>query len=354
MEREQRKLTAIVAADIVEFSRLVSRDEEGTLRAYRAHRAELVEPAIRDHGGRIANTAGDSLLLEFPSIVDAVRCAVEIQKGMAARNADVEPDRAIRFRIGINLGDVIEEKGDLLGDGVNIAARIEALTEPGGVRISGSARDQIAGKLAIELEDLGPVSVKNIPQPVNVHRVAGLGEPSVPGPPVRHRSTLGWLVAAMACFLVIGGAAIWFGVPNVGGFSLVGMENASRAVAVLPFENHSPEDDQTNFADDIVEDIEVRLTRLDGITIVPRTASLAFHSDDQDPRAIGEDLSVGYILTGSVHRVGAVVRVTAHLVETKTGNQVWAEQYDRELDKVFAVQDEIADKIVAALADRLP
>ncbi len=320
MQRETRKLAAIVAADIAGYSRLIELDEEGTLRALRAHRQELIDQLIVDQGGRIVNTAGDSLILEFPSVVDAIRCAIAFQQGMAARNADVPAERRIRFRIGVHVGDVVAEGNDLLGDGVNIAARIEGLADVGGVAISDDAHRQVRDRLPIAWGDSGEHTVKNIARPIRIWRWSS----QAPDPAGDGSST----DAPLA-------------LPD------------KPSIAVLAFENMSGDPDQEYFSDGIAEDIITSLSRNRGFFVIARNSSFGYKGHAVDVTRVSRELGVRYILEGSVRKVGNRVRITAQLIDAAHGTHIWAEKYDRELTDVFAVQDEITRNIVATVAPEL-
>ena len=313
----ERRLAAILAADVVAYSRLMGADEAGTLTALKAHRAALIDPRIADHNGRMVKLMGDGALVEFASVVDAVTCAVAIQRGMAERNAEAADARRIDFRIGINIGDVIVEGDDIYGDGVNIAARLEGLAEPGGICVSGDVFRQVKGKLDLPFEDLGEQEVKNIAEPVRTYRIA----------------------------LAEGGAAA---------------ETAESpdlpdkpSIAVLPFDNMSGDANQAYFADGITEDIITELARFRQLFVVARNSSFTFKGRSVKVQDVGRDLGVRYVVEGSVRKAGNRVRVTAQLVDAQTGNHLWAERYDRELEDIFAVQDEITRNVVALLPGRL-
>lgn len=291
-ERSNRRLAAIVAADVAGYSRLVGLDEEGTLQSLHAHREELLDPLIAEHGGRIANTAGDSLLLEFPSAVDAVRCAVAVQAGMAGRNADVEETRRVEFRIGINVGDVIAQGDDLLGDGVNVAARLEGLADPGGICISRTARDQVRDRMEIALHDMGEVEVKNIARPVRVFRVVA-GEKETAAP-------------------TAGPAAPTPPLPD------------KPSIAVLPFENMSGDPDQEYFADGMTEDLITDISKLSGLLVIGRNSSFVYKGKSVVLRQVGRELGVRYVLEGSVRKAGNRVRINAQLIDAESGHHVWA------------------------------
>jgi adenylate cyclase len=305
--RVQRRLTAILAADIAGYSRLMGSDEEGTLAGLKGCR-ELIDVKSREHGGRIVNAAGDSVLIEFASAVDAVRCAIEIQKRLAERNADIPEDRRIEFRIGINVGDVIfDDQGDIYGDGVNIAARLEALARPGAICISDEAYRQVKGKLTIQVTDMGEHQLKNIAQPVRAHSV--------------------WLDDAPPLAL-----------PD------------KPSIAVLPFDNLSGDPKQEYFADGVSEDIITELSRFSHLFVIARNSSFKYKGRTVDLRQVGRELGVRYALEGSIRRGGDRVRISAQLVDSGTGTHRWAERYDCELKDVFTIQDEVVRTIAAVLA----
>ncbi len=344
-----RRLAAIVAADVAGYSRLVGVDEEGTIHAPRSRREAIIEPRLADHGGRIANTAGDSFLIEFPSAVEAVRCVMEIQAEFATANSGLPEDRQLWLRVGVNVGDIVAQGDDMLGDGVNVAARLEGIADPGGICISRSARDQVRDRLDIWLEDMGEVSVKNIARPVRAFRIAGTGRvprtSRVPGKAGRLA-----VVLAVVCAVIGGGGYWWY---QTGDMFDRGAQSGdvSRSVAVLPLVNLSPDRTQTYFADGISEDISVGLAKVAGLNVTPRSATLRFRG--QDPAVIGKALGVGYILDGTLRRAENRIRITAKLLNARTGKQIWAERFDREARDVFAIQDEIAGRVIAALSRRL-
>ncbi len=316
----QRRLAAIVAADIVEFSRLIGRDEEGTLKAFRLSQAELIDPLIAEHNGRIANTAGDSFLLEFPSVVDAVRCSIAVQEGMAARNLDIPPDRHISFRVGINVGDVIANGEDLLGDGVNIAARLEALCEPGGITLSDDAYRQVRDRLKLSWEDGGEQELKNIARPVNVWHWSGTAETK----------------------------AVDSGAENE---ALPLPEKPS--IAVLPFDNMSGDPAEEYFSDGITEDLTTALSRFDGLFVIARNSAFTYKGQAVDVQRVGRELGVRYVLEGSVRRAGDRVRVNAQLIDVDANRHVWAERFDRQMDDVFELQDDIVASIAATVGPEI-
>jgi adenylate cyclase len=312
----ERRLAAILAADVAGYSRLMGLDDEGTLVALKSHLAELVEPAIATHRGRVVKTTGDGLLAEFASVVDAMRAAVAIQSGMAARNADEDHEDRIRFRIGVNLGDVLADGGDIYGDGVNVAARLEALAEPGGICLSGAVHDQVQGRIDAIFEDWGRREVKNIATPVQVYRVV-----FEPGDAA--------IVAAPAT------------PPD------------RPSVAVLPFANLSGDPEQEYFSDGITEDLITDLSKISGLFVIARNSVFAYKGRAVKVPDVCRELGVRHVLEGSVRKAGSRVRVTAQLIDGSTGGHIWAERYDRELADVFAVQDDLTREIVDALKVRL-
>ncbi|MEE8043432.1 MAG: adenylate/guanylate cyclase domain-containing protein [Pseudomonadales bacterium] len=317
-KRVQRRLAAILAADVAGYSRLMGEDEEGTLATLTAHLKELIEPCIAEHRGRVVKTTGDGLLAEFASVVDAVRCAAAFQEGMAERNADAPEDRRMEFRVGVNLGDVIVQDDDVFGDGVNVAARMEGLAEPGGICVSGTVFDQIKGKLDLELDDLGPQMVKNIAEAVRIFRVRIEGvNPAAD-------------VVSKALPL-----------PD------------KPSIAVLPFENMSGDPEQEYFADGLTEDTITTLSQVSSLFVVARNSSFAFKGKNPDVRDAGRQLGVRYVLEGSVRRSGDRLRVTAQLIDATDGAHVWAERYDRQIHDIFDIQDELTKEIVTALRIKL-
>jgi TolB-like protein/class 3 adenylate cyclase/Flp pilus assembly protein TadD len=310
-EHVKRRLVAILAADVVGYSRLMERDESDTLAMLKARRKEVLEPLVARYQGRIFKFTGDGVLVEFTSAVNAVQCAIELQQGMAAANADLPDARQMVLRIGINLGDVMVEGSDLYGDGVNIAARLEGIAESGGVLISGTAFDHVKNKAKVSFEDLGMQNVKNIAEPVRVYRVTGMPRTAVPA----------------------SSKAI----------------TDKPSIAVLPFLNMSSEAEHEYFADGITEDIITELCRFRSLCVIARNSSFAYKNRSLNARDIGRDLGVEYLLEGSVRRVGTQVRVTAQLVEAATGKHLWAERYDRRVEDIFSVQDEIMRTIVSNL-----
>ena len=319
-DQVDRRLAAIFAGDIAGYSRLMGADEEGTLRQLKAHRKELVDPKITEHRGRIVKTTGDGLLVEFVSVVDAVRCAVDIQRGMAERNAGIPPDERIEFRIGINVGDIIFDGDDIFGDGVNVAARLEALADPGGIMVSGVVHDQVRDKLSFGFEDLGEQAVKNIVRPVGVHRVQ-FAEQVAPG-----KSAAGKIERTAS---------------------------DRPSLAVLPFVNMSGDAEQEYFADGITEDIITALSKLRWFFVIARNSSFIYKGKAVDVKRVARELGVRYVLEGSVRKSGNRVRITAQLIDAATGNHIWAERYDGELTDIFDLQDQVTTRVVGAIAPKL-
>ena len=339
----ERRLAAILVADVVGYSRLSHLDEEGTRTRFLAHLQGIFVPKIAEHRGRLVKTMGDGLLVEFSSIVNALRCAVDVQQASAKTNAGIPPDQQLRFRVGINLGDVIAEGDDVHGDGVNIADRLQGLADPGGIVISGSAYEQVKNKLAIGLDSLGGQKVKNIDEPVRAYRVRVDG-----APPARRSAARGgmrrWAVAcaALAAALIAGG--FWWSGTGRNGPAL-----AAPAVAVLPFDNLSGDPANGRMADGITEDIITDLSRYRDFNVIARDSTAVYKGKPVDVRQIGKDLNVTHILEGSFQREGDKVRITAQLIDAATGAHVWSERYDRPAGEVFAIQSEVADRIANSL-----
>ncbi len=304
-----------MSADVAGYSRLMGEDEAGTLGRLKAHRAEFVDPTVEAHGGRIVKLMGDGALIEFASVVAAVDCAAEIQRGMFERNAGEPEAQRIAFRIGVNLGDVIVDGDDIYGDGVNVAARLQEIAEPGGVCISGDAYRQIKGKTDTRFEDLGKREVKNIAEPVRVYRLTTAAAAPASAEPLP--------------------------LPD------------KPSIAVLPFVNMSGDAEQEYFSDGITEDIITELTRFGELFVIARNSSFSYKGKSVKVQDIGRDLGVAYVVEGSVRKAGNRVRVTAQLIEAATGNHIWAERYDRDLEDIFEVQDEITRAIVSILPIRL-
>ena len=315
----ERRLSAIMAADVVGYSRLMGANEVGTLTALREHRAELIDPCIADHQGRIVKLTGDGMLVEFPSVVSAVDCAVDVQREMRSRNASIAEERRIEFRIGINLGDVIVEGDDIFGDGVNVASRIEGVAKPGGVAVSSSVRENVGNKLDLVFEDTGEQELKNIGFPVRVFNV------------------------------VLGAGAAK---PKAGAGSEIA-DADKPSIAVLPFNNMSDDPGQEFFSDGITEDIITDLSKVSGLFVVGRNTSFLYKGKPIQLQQVAAELGVKFILEGSVRKAGERVRVTGQLIDGTTGGHLWADRYDRDLTDIFAIQDEITQTIVDQLKIKL-
>jgi TolB-like protein/class 3 adenylate cyclase len=315
--RVERRLAAILAADVAGYSRLIGADEGGTLERLKALRRELLDPKIAEHKGRLVKTTGDGLLVEFGSVVDALRCAVEVQREMVGRNADVPPDSCIEFRIGINVGDIVVEDGDIFGDGVNVAARLEALAEPGGTCVSARVREDAAGKLDLVFEDIGEQQLKNIARPVRVYRVVTGARPAMtrPGadPPLPDKPS----------------------------------------IAVLPFANMSGDPEQEYFADGMVEEIITALSRIRWLFVIARNSSFTYKGQAVDVKQVGRELGVRYVLEGSVRKAGTQVRITGQLIDALTGMHLWADRFDGSLEDVFELQDRIAVSVAGVIEPAL-
>jgi class 3 adenylate cyclase len=344
-KRVQRRLVAILAADVVSYSRLMRADEAGTLARLKAHRKESIDPTFEAHDGRIVKTTGDGFLVEFASVVDAVECAIDIQREMAVRNASVPEEQRFVFRIGLNLGDVIIDGEDIYGDGVNIAARLEGLAEPGGICVSHPVYESVKDKLELGFENMGERLVKNIETPVQMYRVRLDGK-SVPTrrPPRARRM---WL--AGAALLVAGVAlfAVLRPTPDTDGI-------AAPIVAVLPFRAIGGGGDGAVLGEGLTEDLIATLSDQTGLRVISgRPAVAAAEQPQPDPREMGRQLRARYVLDGSVRAAGEQVRITALLVDAVTGYHLWGGRYDRALTDVFGLQDEVAGRIVATLAEKL-
>lgn len=329
----QRRLAAIVATDVVGWSRLMGDDEAGTLTAMKAHRQGLIDPKLGEFGGRIVKTTGDGMLVEFASAVDAVNCTGEIQAAMVERNIGVPESRRMQFRIGINLGEIIiDSDGDIFGDGVNIAARLEELAEPGTVNISEDVFRQVHGRLDASLEDLGAQELKNIKNPVRVYRV-GDAEVAVATPDVVAPEA----VTQQPESPKTAGASTAVG---TGGFE------ARPAIAVLPFNNMSRDEDQEFFADGIAEDLITALSLWRLFPVIARNSSFTYKGEKIDVKKVGRELGARYVVEGSVRKSGNRLRITAQLIDAESGAHVWAERFDRELEDIFDLQDKITESIV--------
>jgi len=315
LQPEQRRLAAILAADVAGYSRLMAADEVGTLACLNQLRAEVIEPKISQFGGRVVGSAGDSLLIEFTSAVNAVECAVQMQSALAAQNSKLPDDRRMEFRMGINLGDIIAEADTIFGDGVNIAARLEKLAEPGGVCIGRSVYDQIKGKLPLAYSDLGAQQVRNIPEPIHAYRV------QLSASIATSRQTLD--------------------LPD------------KPSIAVLPFENMSGDSEQEYFADGMVEDITTALSRMRWLFVIARNSSFTYKGQAIDVKRVGRELGVRYVLQGSVRKAGSRVRITGQLIDASTGAHLWADRFDGKLKDVFDLQDQVTTSVIGAIAPKL-
>jgi TolB-like protein/class 3 adenylate cyclase len=310
--RTERRLAAVLAADVAGYSRLMEADEEGTLVALKATRRELCDPKIVEHRGRIVKTTGDGLLVEFGSVVDAVRCAVDVQSAMAQRNEAVPAERRLEFRIGIHQGDIIVEDGDIFGEGVNLAARLEGLAEPGGICVSGRVRSDVVGKVDVAFEDFGERQVKNLTRPVHVWRIG----PQAPRPPA----------------LLL---------PD------------KPSLAVLPFQNMSGDPEQEYFADGIVEEITTAIARMPWLFVIARNSAFTYKGRAVDVKQVARELGVRYVLEGSVRKAGNRVRITGQLIDTATSAHIWADRFDGALDDIFELQDQVASSVAGAIEPKL-
>jgi len=349
-----RRLTTIVAVDVAGYSRLVATDEETAIAGLRAHRADFIDPKIVEYRGRIANTAGDSILIEFQSVVDALRCTIDLQRGMAERNAHLPADRRILFRAGINLGDVFEQDGDLLGDGVNIAARLEGIAEPGGICLSAAAYEQVRGRVDASFEDLGSKALKNIPTPVHAWRIR-MGEHTGASAP-RHSLRRPALAVLALILAAAAGIGFWRLQPWDGssGPTPGVITHADKpTIAVLPFVNMSNDAAQDYFSDGVTEDLITDLSRISGLFVIARNTVFTYKGRAVNVKQVSAELGVRYVLEGSVRRAGDRVRINAQLIDTRTGGHVWAERFDRQLGDIFALQDDVTQQIVSALALKL-
>ena len=357
----ERKLTTIVAADIAGFSRLASVNEEKTVSQLHAHRQELIDPAIENFRGRIANTSGDGLLIEFQSVVDALRWAVFVQQEMVKRNSSLSDDERLCFRIGINVGDVIVSGGDLLGDGVNVAARIEGLALPGGICLSGSARDQIEHLTDIVFADMGETQVKNIERPIRVYRVIdGETDRRNSSRSTISRRTAYVLSGALAIVVVLAVAA-FLGtelfdsvfLAERSEFDANSSGDPRPLMIVMPFTNVSGDPGQEYFVDGLTEDVTTALARVPGFLVIARNTAFTFKDNAVDVRELEKEFGVRYVLDGSARRSDERLRLNSQLIETATGTHVWAERFDRPMSDLFVVQDELVDRVVGTVAAEL-
>ena len=349
-----RRLAAILAADVVGYSRLMAADEAGTHARLKALQTDIIGPLVAELHGRIVKLMGDGALVEFPSVVEAVQCAVEVQRGVAEHQGKLPEDQRIAFRIGVNLGDVIIEGDDIHGDGVNVAARLEALADPGGILISRTVRDHVQDKLPYRFEDLGEQRVKNIPRPVHVFRVVADGATPVS----RRRTRLVdsrwlWAVAALV-LLLLGAGAAWHWLRPSDTSPAVGEAAQQTAldkyrIAVLPFVNMSADAENEYFSDGMTEELISKLSRLHDLTVIARTSIMQYKETGKSIAEIGRELQVGTILEGSVRKAGDRLRITAQLVDVASQGHLWSQDYDRTLDDVFAIQSDVAQHVAEAL-----
>ena len=360
---ETRKLAAILVADVVGYSRLTGADEDRILARLRALRSDLIDPTIAVHHGRVVKRTGDGIIIEFRSVVDAVRCAIELQTGMVERNAGLPLEKRIEFRVGVHLGDVVEESdGDLMGDGVNVAARLEGIAKPGGICLSEQAYWQVRSRLDLKVSDLGATQLKNIVEPVRIYSLE-VGQPAEAKPapaatiPVKPESATpaprpgGWLLrwpalAVLAALLLLGVAGGW---GMLGRRPVKPAEAAHLSIVVLPFTNLSGDPGQDYFADGVTENLTTDLSRLSGSFVIARNTAFTYKGKSVDAKEIGKELGVRYVLEGSVQRDQNQVRVNAQLIDAKSGGHIWAERFDKPLANLFSLQDEI----VASLASQL-
>jgi adenylate cyclase len=369
-----RRLSAILAADVVGYSRLMEADEERTLERLKAHRRQLVDPKIKQHHGRIVKTTGDGMLVEFPSVVDAVRCAVEMQRAMVDRNADIAEDKRITFRIGVNLGDVIADGGDIYGDGVNVAARLEALAAPGGICISGTVWDHVRDKLPYSFEDLGEQSVKNIARPVRVYAMDAKAVASLPlvaalleTSPGRSHSPKHFLIVASVIAAVALGTGVWWVWPH--GTSSTAPNQVSAAggpqsspapaiasaaaprlsIVVLPFTNLSNDPEQEYFVDGITDDLTTDLSQVPDSLVIARNTAFTYKGKAIDAKQVAHELSVRYVLEGSVRRMGDQVQANVQLIDGETGAHVWADRFETDRRNLGEAQSQITGRLAQAL-----
>jgi TolB-like protein/class 3 adenylate cyclase len=339
--RVERRLAAILAVDVAGYSRLMGEDEEGTLAALRVVRRELSDPKIAEHRGRIVKTTGDGLLAEFASVVDAVRCAVELQREMIARNAAAPAERRIEFRMGINLGDIIIEDGDIFGDGVNIAARLEALAEPGGICLSAAAHEQVRDRLDIAFDDLGEQQVKNIKRPVRVYRIPITLTLHTPSARASSPSRIAGEGEPRRASDAVGEGKQALALPD------------KPSLAVLPFENMTGDAAQEYFVDGMVEEITTAIARLPWLFVIARNSAFTYKGKSVDVKWVAQELGVRYVLEGSVRKAGNRVRIAGQLIDATTGNHLWADRFDGAIDDIFELQDQVASSVAGAIEPKL-
>jgi adenylate cyclase len=364
---ESRKIAAILVADVVGYSRLAGADEERTLARLRALRSDLIDPSIALHHGRIVKRTGDGSIIEFRSVVDAVRCAIEVQSGMVERNAGLPPEKRIEYRVGIHLGDVVEEAdGDLMGDGVNIAARLEGIAKPGAICLSEQAYWQVKSRLDLKVSDLGPTQLKNIAEPVRVYSLE-VGQPSeakpsppatpgaepqsAPSPPWTGRSALRWpALAAIAALVILAAAGGWYG---LGGRLTKPAQAEHLSIVVLPFANLSGDAAQDYFADGITENLTTELSRIRDSFVIARSTAFTYKGKAIDAKEIGKELGVRYVLEGSVQRDQNRVRINAQLIDAESGAHIWADRFEEDLADLFKLQDEVVVRLANSLGYEL-
>ncbi len=364
-ERVQRRLAAILAVDVVGYSRLMGEDEAGTLSGLKAQRDELIDPAIDEYRGRIVKLMGDGALVEFASAVDALECAVTIQRGMTGRNTEVPEARRIEFRVGVNLGDIIVDGDDIYGNGVNVAARLETLAEPGGICISGRVLDQVEKNVDVGFASLGPQTVKNIDKPINVYKVLLAPEDAgmfVDAPVDKSKFSAlrrRWLAAvATGVILVAGGANLWYYQtrPDFEPASVASMAYPlpdKPSIAVLSFNNYSDDPKLGFFASGLTEDLTTSLSKEPGLFVISRNSATAYKDEAVDVKRVAEELGIQYVLEGSVQKAGEKLRINTQLIDALNGSHVWADRFDRPAGDLFAVQDEIVKKVFVALQVKL-
>jgi adenylate cyclase len=350
---ETRKIAAILVSDVVGYSRLAGADEDRILARLRTLRSDLIDPLISVHHGRIVKRTGDGSIIEFRSVVDAVRLAIEVQSAMVERNAEVPEDRRILFRIGIHLGDVVEERdGDLMGDGVNIAARIESIAEPGAICLSEDAYRQVKGRLDLAVADLGPTQLKNIAEPIRIYSIAvgvpAQAKPAMPtGPPAqKKRSALAPLAAVLVALLVLIAGGTWYFLAGARSTPPIA---ARLSMVVLPFTNLSNDPAQDYFADGVTENLTTELSRLHNSFVIARNTAFTFKGKNLDAKAIGKELGVRYVLEGSVQRDANRVRVNAELIDAESGAHLWADRFEEDVVDLFKLQDEVVARLAGAL-----
>jgi adenylate cyclase len=349
--RAERRLAAILAADVAGYSRLIGVDEDGTLGRLRSVRAEVIDPKVSEHRGRLVKTTGDGLLVEFASVVDALRCATEWQQAMAGRNAAIADAERIEFRIGINVGDVVVEDGDIFGDGVNVAARLEALAEPGGICVSARVQEDAAGRLDLAFDDLGEQELKNIARPVRVYRVAA--KSPHPSPPPHAGEGVTHAGAANHPPPQSPGQARG-GEGRVGAAKPPALALPDKpSIAVLPFQNMSGDPEQEYFVDGMVEEIITALSRIRWLFVIARNSTFTYKGRAVDVKEVGRELGVRYVLEGSVRKAGQRVRITGQLIDTLTGTHLWADRFDGSLEDVFELQDKIAVSVAGVIEPAL-